>query len=92
MCTVSMVVDSVTSPLSPNYVQPWRWNTDSFSELQQVLEAVKRLDEKLGQRDCIDPEKAKKLEAIERRVRALEAKEKKMPRKKKTKPKKKALY
>src|SRR5690242_2287452 len=50
------------------------WNQDSFKLLQEIMEKMKTLDEKLGLANCEDPNKAEWMKSIEERLKALEAK------------------
>jgi hypothetical protein len=50
------------------------WNEDSFKLLQEIMEKMKKLDEKLGLPDCEDPKKAEWMESIEKRLKKLEKK------------------
>lgn len=66
MCVMSAVMTDLSKiPLT-------NWNLPAYTDLQTVLEAVRKLDEKLGQVDCVDPEKAKILKRIEERLANVE--------------------
>ena len=61
MCAVSVIIGYLQENVLPE-----RWRSDDFRLLEDILAQVKRLDDALGQPDCIDPEKAKYLENIRR--------------------------
>jgi hypothetical protein len=67
MCVVSMVHDYMREN-----VQPQSWTYESFNEFKKLLELLDRLDNLLGQPDCVDPEKTKYMEEIEARLKKLE--------------------
>lgn len=48
------------------------WNQDSFKLLQEIMEKMKQLDEKLGLANCEDPKKAEWMKTIEKRLAKLE--------------------
>lgn len=66
MCVVSMVYDAVrTVPLD-------NWTRPAFTDFQEIIRRIERLDEKLGQKDCVDPAKAAWMREVEDRLRKLE--------------------
>jgi hypothetical protein len=67
MWVVSMVHDYMREN-----VQPQSWTYESFNEFKKLLELLDRLDNLLGQPDCVDPEKTKYMEEIEGRLKKLE--------------------
>jgi len=68
MCVVSMMVDSMQQQWPPIN----QWPAQQVVDISAILEAIRRLDEKLGARDCHDPKKDKFLQELEARVKALE--------------------
>jgi hypothetical protein len=54
------------------------WNEESLKLLRDVMQKMKELDEKLGLKDCEDPNKAEWMKEIENRVRKLEKNAKKI--------------
>jgi N-glycosidase YbiA len=50
------------------------WTQESFELLKEVLEKVKKLDDKLGLADCEDPRKAEWMKSIEERLALVEMK------------------
>jgi hypothetical protein len=49
-------------------MDPNRWDKELYEEFRKLLDAAKQFDEKTGQPDCEDPEKAKWIEIVERKV------------------------
>jgi hypothetical protein len=67
MCVYSVIMDSFKPiPLD-------QWTRPAFTEALEILEKVKALDEKLGQRDCEDAKKMGILQKIEQRLASVEA-------------------
>ena len=62
MCTVSAIYDYGRN-MDPN-----RWDKELYEEFKKLLEAAKQFDEKTGQPDCEDPEKAKWIQIVEQKV------------------------
>lgn len=62
MCTVSAIYD-YGRKMDMN-----SWDYEALEEFKKLLEAAKKFDEKTGQPDCEDPEKAKWIEIVERKV------------------------
>lgn len=62
MCVISAVMNNI------GQIPLHNWTLPAYKDLTQVLEAIRKLDEKLGQKDCVDLEKAKILERIEERL------------------------
>lgn len=62
MCVMSMIFD-YHQKLPLDY-----WNLERYTLFKDLLEEVKQYDEKTGQKDCVDPEKAELLERIEERL------------------------
>jgi len=66
--------------LQPMKPMPWPqtapstlpWTQDSFKLLQEIMEKMKQLDEKLGLANCEDPKKAEWMKSIEDRLARLE--------------------
>lgn len=71
MCAYSMMAD-----YGRQRVPQEIWQPDTWRQFKDVLDAIKRLDDKLGQSDCPDPAKAKWMKEMERRMAALEKKAK----------------
>ena len=53
MCSVSVMQDYWRE-----HTQPTQWTPPLWTDYQEVLRLLKKLDEKLGQPDCEDPAKA----------------------------------
>jgi len=68
MCVVSNMVDSMRGQWPP--VQTWP--AQQVIDISQILEAIRKLDEKLGAKDCHDPNKDQFLQELAARVKALE--------------------
>ena len=54
MCTVSLVIPTITNPISPNYI-PWTPLTPTPAEASLLWEALRRLEEldrRLGLVEC----------------------------------------
>lgn len=66
MCMVSAMIDSLRQIPQP------QWTPQTWDRAQEILDAVRRLDEKLGQKDCEDPKKAEWMREVEDRLRKLE--------------------
>lgn len=66
MCSYSMVSDAFRQFPLPDWTRP------TFDEAQEILRLVKRIDEKMGQKDCEDPTKAAWMQQVEERLKALE--------------------
>ena len=66
MCTVSMVYDFART------IPQEQWTRPQFGEFQDLIRRLDEIDRKLGLADCADPEKAKFLESIEKRLKAIE--------------------
>ena len=67
MCAVSAMHDYMRE----NVLEA-QWTRPMFSEYQDIIRRLERLDENLKQPDCSDPQKAKWMERIEKRLAALE--------------------
>lgn len=48
------------------------WTRDTFSDFQEIIKRLERLDAKLGEPDCDDPRKAAWMREVEARLTALE--------------------
>lgn len=69
MCAVSMVHDYMRTNV------PYEaWTRPMFNEYQEIIRRLEKLDEKLEQPDCPDPEKAAWMKEVEERLVKLEAK------------------
>lgn len=66
MCMVSLV--STGGAGIPNQF----WTRDTWAEYKEILELLKKLDEKLGQPDCVDPKKDAWMRGVEARLKLLE--------------------
>ena len=91
MCAVSMVSeyyndDNLFKHVSPKPM-PWPstvptglpWSPESFNLLQEIMEKMKQLDDKLGLANCEDPKKAEWMKSIEARLKKLEGKKVRQP-------------
>lgn len=70
MCLVSMVTDwhQRTYPVTHPY-----WDvSDNHKKFKEILDAVKELDKRLGQPDCVDPKKDEYIKELEARIKRLE--------------------
>lgn len=66
MCAVSIVHDfGRTIPLQ-------EWTPQRLDDYKILIEKIESIDRKLGTPDCEDPEKAKFLKSIEKRLRKVE--------------------
>jgi hypothetical protein len=65
VCTFSMVIDHY-APYPEAY-----WTRPTIEEFRQALEQARQLDKKIGQEDCVDPEKAKMIDRIAELEKAL---------------------
>lgn len=83
MCIVSNVFDygsTVPMPHVPSYPPPVQpqptqgspWTREAFEDFKKLIKLAEKLDEKLNQPDCEDPEKAAWMREVERRLKALE--------------------
>jgi hypothetical protein len=68
MCMVSMVMDGGM------LIPPEKWTKKTYSEFQEIIDRLDKLDKKLDQPDCHDPAKAEWMKNIEDRLKALEDK------------------
>ena len=66
MCMVSAVYDYGRT------IEPAVWTRPAFSEFQEIIRRIEKLDSKLDQPDCHDPEKATWMRDIEARLAKLE--------------------
>jgi hypothetical protein len=66
MCMLSVITQGAMS------IPPNQWTPDTFSQFKEILDVVKQLDEKLGQKNCEDPAKAAWMRGIEARLERLE--------------------
>ena len=67
MCMISVIMDYGKT------VDPNKWNTQIWRDYQKLLDDTKKLDEKLGEPDCVDPEKEKWMKEVEERLQKLES-------------------
>lgn len=79
MCMVSMILDTARQ------VPMQQWTPPLWADLREVIRRLDEIDRKLGQPDCHDPEKAKWMQTVERRLKRLEGKRR--PRKAKPRAK-----
>lgn len=94
MCAVSMVSEFYKDdnfkfqqyqPIQP---MPWPqtvpqtlpWSPDAFKLLQEIMEKMKQLDDRLGLADCEDPKKAEWMKDIEKRLKNVEKRKKQSQR------------
>lgn len=75
MCTVSVIHDyakrwvpNETNPPLGNFQLPNIFDQEALVLLRRILALCEKLDAKMGEPDCIDPEKAKVLRALEEYV------------------------
>lgn len=72
MCTVSMVLDSITTPHNPNYMKWTRQypTPDVALQLIEVIQRLDKIDKQLGLLDCKIEARAKKqfMKKLERRA------------------------
>ncbi len=87
MCTLSMVHDHYDQriPSWPNMIPPWtpslaQQSVIDLAELRKLIddfraavEAAKTVDRLTGQPDCLDPEKAKLQERVDRLEKIIDA-------------------
>lgn len=88
MCSVSMVSDwynqdwrlkQPTYPAIPNLLPTIApatlpWSDESLKLLKEIMGQLKKLDDKLGLPDCEDPNKAKWIKSIEKKVQRKKSK------------------
>lgn len=67
MCMVSMVSD-----YGQERIPAYQWTPDTWSDYQEILRLLKKLDEKLGQKDCDESDKQEWMKEIEKRLKSLE--------------------
>lgn len=67
MCSVSVIHD-----YWQNNTTPQQWTRPMLDEYQQIIKRLDKLDEALGQKDCIDPAKAAWMREVEERLAAIE--------------------
>jgi hypothetical protein len=67
MCIVSAVMD-----YGRERIPVQQWTPETFGQFQQILIELQKLDAKLSQPDCEDPEKAKWMREVEGRLAKLE--------------------
>jgi hypothetical protein len=67
MCSVS-----VLHQYWKDNTQPAQWTKPMLTEYQEVIRRLDKLDEALGQKDCIDPAKAAWMREVEARIATLE--------------------
>lgn len=68
MCVVSMVMDYGRERIGPN-----QWDLESIRLYFELIEAAKKFDKAAKEPDCEDPQKARIIDDLKRRVAALEA-------------------
>jgi len=68
MCVVSVMVDTMQQQWPPIK----SWPPSQVIEINEILERVRRIDEKEQTKDCHDPKKDKFLQELEARIQALE--------------------
>lgn len=67
MCVMSAVFTGAQQvPLS-------NWDNTNWGQFKDILDAIKKLDMDLKQKDCEDPNKAIWMKSVEERLRNLEA-------------------
>lgn len=69
MCAVSATHDYFRSNVPLD-----RWDRSSWTQYQDIIERLTKLDEKFDQPDCPDPAKAAWMKEVEKRLTALENK------------------
>ena len=63
MCAVSVVLDNYR-----NNVPMYMWTRETYEDFRDILERMKKLDERLAQPPCEDASKAEWLEHVEKRL------------------------
>ena len=71
MCAVSVILDYVGKRVDVNV-----WTDESHKDFKHILRRLEKLDEKLDQKDCVDPKKQEILKRIEERLDRLELRKK----------------
>ncbi len=67
MCSVSVVHDYMRT----NVPLEW-WDRPKFDEYKEIIDRLDKLDKKLDQPECEDPEKAAWMKQVEERLDRLE--------------------
>lgn len=68
MCTVSAV-----SGAFQHYVPQKPWAAVDIQDIKKIIALCEKIDRRLGEPDCIDPDKDEWMKSMEARLRALEA-------------------
>lgn len=68
MCMISAVIDY------GRRIPVEQWTPNLWAEFHELLERVRKIDDKLSQPDCEDPDKAAWMRDVEKRLAVLEAK------------------
>lgn len=66
MCMVSMVHDYSKQRIP---MDAWLQSPSALSDLKKIITLLEKLDKKLGQPDCVDPEKEKHINDIEEAIK-----------------------
>lgn len=66
MCMVSMVISDFQTTMPPKKWLQFPEAPSAFEDLQKIIKLLEKIDKKLGQPDCIDPEKQKYLDEIQK--------------------------
>lgn len=51
-----------------------QWSRITFTEYQDIIRRIQELDDKLNQKECVDPSKAAWMKDVEKRLSKLERK------------------
>lgn len=70
MCSTSAIMD-----YGRQNVPLQQWTRPAFTEFQEILRRLEKLDAALNQPDCEDPAKGAWMKAVEERLDAIEARE-----------------
>ena len=82
MCTLSMVIDHFDQRIPGGWTWPPRLSEPAIdlaelrrliNEFREAVDAAKTVDRLTGQPDCVDPEKAKLQERVERLEKVVDA-------------------
>lgn len=70
MCAVSFVIDAARTQFPPIDV----WPKSQAEDMLKVIDMLKKIDDKLGAKDCVDATKDAFVKELERRIIQLEGK------------------
>lgn len=66
MCMVSMVSDYARQRVP---MQTWLENPTAIQDLKKIIGLLEKIDKKLGQPDCVDPEKEQFIKDLEEHIK-----------------------